>query len=183
MKENVIKLHDKKFKVMIPAAKIEEAVAAVAAKINEDYREKRNPLFLGVLNGSFMFMSDLLKKIDFNCEISFVKLSSYCGTSSSGDVKCLIGLGNNIEGRDVIIVEDIGYGRQHRTHGRGVEDEEARQYPRVYAFLQTESIPAPDSDRLSGHAHRQRVYRGIRAGLRPVGPELQGCLRGDRIVR
>ena len=49
MKENVIKLHDKKFKVMIPAAKIEEAVAAVAAKINEDYREKRNPLFLGVL--------------------------------------------------------------------------------------------------------------------------------------
>ena len=76
-----------------------------------------------------------------------------------------------------------GYGRQHRTHGRGVEDEEARQYPRVYAFLQTESIPAPDSDRLSGHAHRQRVYRGIRAGLRPVGPELQGCLRGDRIVR
>ena len=104
MKENVIKLHDKKFKVMIPAAKIEEAVAAVAAKINEDYR---NPLFLGVLNGSFMFMSDLLKKIDFNCEISFVKLSSYCGTSSSGDVKCLIGLGNNIEGRDVIIVEDI----------------------------------------------------------------------------
>ncbi len=107
MKENVIKLHDKKFKVMIPAAKIEEAVAAVAAKINEDYQEKRNPLFLGVLNGSFMFMSDLLKKIDFNCEISFVKLSSYCGTSSSGDVKCLIGLGNNIEGRDVIIVEDI----------------------------------------------------------------------------
>ena len=77
MKENVIKLHDKKFKVMIPAAKIEEAVAAVAAKINEDYREKRNPLFLGVLNGSFMFTSDLLKKIDFNCEISFVKLSSY----------------------------------------------------------------------------------------------------------
>ena len=58
MKENVIKLHDKKFKVMIPAAKIEEAVAAVAAKINEDYREKRNQLFLGVLNGSFMFMSD-----------------------------------------------------------------------------------------------------------------------------
>lgn len=84
MKENVIKLHDKKFKVMIPAAKIEEAVAAVAAKINEDYREKRNPLFLGVLNGSFMFMSDLLKKIDFNCEISFVKLSSYCGTPRRG---------------------------------------------------------------------------------------------------
>ena len=100
MKENVIKLHDKKFKVMIPAAKIEEAVAAVAAKINEDYGRTESAV-LGVLNGSYV-MSDLLKKIDFNCEISFVKLSSYCGTSSSGDVKCLIGLGNNIEGRDVI---------------------------------------------------------------------------------
>ena len=178
MKENVIKLHDKKFKVMIPAAKIEEAVAAVAAKINEDYREKRNPLFLGVLNGSFMFMSDLLKKIDFNCEISFVKLSSYCGTSSSGDVKCLIGLGNNIEGRDVIIVEDIvdtGASIEHMV--------EELKTKKPASILQTESIPAPDSDRLSGHAHRQRVYRGIRAGLRPVGPELQGCLRGDRIVR
>ena len=107
LNENVLNLHDNKFNLMFPASKIEEAVAAVAAKINEDYREKRHPLFLGVLNGSFMFMSDLLKKIDFNCEISFVKLSSYCGTSSSGDVKCLIGLGNNIEGRDVIIVEDI----------------------------------------------------------------------------
>ena len=58
MKENVIKLHDKKFKVMIPAAKIEEAVAAVAAKINEDYREKRNPLFLGVLNGTSVRIRD-----------------------------------------------------------------------------------------------------------------------------
>ena len=61
MKENVIKLHDKKFKVMIPAAKIEEAVAAVAAKINEDYREKRNPLFLGVINRPFMFRRVLFR--------------------------------------------------------------------------------------------------------------------------
>ena len=179
MKENVIKLHDKKFKVMIPAAKIEEAVAAVAAKINEDYREKRNPLFLGVLNGSFMFMSDLLKKIDFNCEISFVKLSSYCGTSSSGDVKCLIGLGNNIEGRDVIIVEDIvdtGASIEHMV-------EELKTKKPASIRVCTLFFKPKAYHRLSGHAHRQRVYRGIRAGLRPVGPELQGCLRGDRIVR
>ena len=105
--EKVIKLHDRNFKVMIPADKIEVAVSAVADKINADYREKNNPIFIGVLNGSFMFMSDLLKKIDFCCEISFVKLASYCGTCSSGEVTNLIGLNRDIEGRDVIIVEDI----------------------------------------------------------------------------
>lgn len=105
--EKVIKLHDRNFKVMIPADKIEVAVSAVADKINADYREKKNPIFIGVLNGSFMFMSDLLKKIDFCCEISFVKLASYCGTCSSGEVTNLIGLNRDIEGRDVIIVEDI----------------------------------------------------------------------------
>ena len=93
---------------MIPAAKIEEAVAAVAAKINEDYREKRNPLFLGVAQRHrLLFMSDLLKKIDFNCEISFVKLSSYCGTSSSGGCQVSDRTGQQHRGRDVIIVEDI----------------------------------------------------------------------------
>ena len=105
--EKVIKLHDRNFKVMIPADKIEVAVSAVADKINADYREKKNPIFIGVLNGSFMFMSDLLKKIDFCCEISFVKLASYCRTCSSGEVTNLIGLNRDIEGRDVIIVEDI----------------------------------------------------------------------------
>lgn len=92
---------------MIPAAKIDEAVTAVASRINEDYKDKETPLFVGVLNGSFMFMSDLIKKIEFNSELSFVKLASYAGTSTTGDVKCLIGLNNSLEGRHVIIVEDI----------------------------------------------------------------------------
>ena len=105
--EDIIKLHDKKFRIMIPAAKIDEAVAAVACRINEDYRDKPTPLFVGVLNGSFMFMSDLIKKIEFNNELSFVKLASYEGTCSTGCVKNLIGLNNSIEGRHVIIVEDI----------------------------------------------------------------------------
>ena len=102
--EDIIKLHDKKFRIMIPAAKIDEAVAAVACRINEDYRDKPTPLFVGVLNGSFMFMSDLIKKIEFNNELSFVKLASYEGTCSTGCVKNLIGLNNSIEGRHVIIV-------------------------------------------------------------------------------
>ena len=85
--EDIIKLHDKKFRIMIPAAKIDEAVAAVACRINEDYRDKPTPLF--------------------NNELSFVKLASYEGTCSTGCVKNLIGLNNSIEGRHVIIVEDI----------------------------------------------------------------------------
>ena len=105
--KDVIQLHDKKFRVMIPAAKIDEAVQAVADRINADYADKETPLFVGVLNGSFMFMSDLIKKIEFNNELSFVKLSSYAGTESTGEVKSLIGLNGSIEGRHVIVVEDI----------------------------------------------------------------------------
>lgn len=105
--KDVIQLHDKKFRIMIPAEKIDEAVSAVAQRINEDYATTETPLFVGVLNGSFMFMSDLIKKIEFNNELSFVKLASYAGTCSTGEVKSLIGLNNPIEGRHVIIVEDI----------------------------------------------------------------------------
>ena len=104
---NRVKLLDKTFEVMIPAEKIDEAVESVARRLNEDYKDKETPLFLGVLNGSFMFMSDLIKKIDFTCELSFVKLASYSGTSTTGKVQELIGLKNNIEGRHVIVVEDI----------------------------------------------------------------------------
>ena len=75
--ENIIQLHDRKFRIMIPAAKIDEAVEAVAQRINADYAGKETPLFLGILNGSFMFMSDLIKKIEFQGELSFVKLASY----------------------------------------------------------------------------------------------------------
>ena len=102
-----VKLHDKTFRVMIPAEQLDAAIDRIAARINADYADRDTPLFLGVLNGAFMFMSELMKKIEFNCELSFVKLASYAGTSSSGKVSELIGLKNNIEGKHVVIVEDI----------------------------------------------------------------------------
>lgn len=105
--KNTVTLGDRTFEVMIPAEEIDKAVSAVAEKINKEYADKPTPLFLGVLNGSFMFMSDLMKKIEFNCELSFVKLASYEGTSSTGEIKSLIGLNNDIRGRHVIMVEDI----------------------------------------------------------------------------
>ncbi|MBP3355631.1 MAG: hypoxanthine phosphoribosyltransferase [Rikenellaceae bacterium] len=105
--KGTVRIHDRSFRVMIPAAEIDRAVERVAAAVNRDYRDKQTPLFLGVLNGSFMFMSDLIKKVDFNCELSFVKLASYSGTSTTGKVQELIGLKNNIEGRHVVVVEDI----------------------------------------------------------------------------
>ena len=105
--ESKIKVKDLTFEVMIPASDIDKAVAKVADRINKDYADVKDPIFLGVLNGSFMFMSDLMKKIDIECELSFVKVSSYEGTATTGSVKTLIGLNDSIEGRDVIIVEDI----------------------------------------------------------------------------
>ena len=102
-----IKLHDKVFEVSIPSDRIQEAVKKVADQINSEYTDADCPIFLSVLNGSFMFTADLIKHINFQCEISFTKLASYNGTSTTGQVNELIGLTKSLKDRVVIIVEDI----------------------------------------------------------------------------
>lgn len=102
----VVKIKDKSFRPSIPEAEIKSRVKAVAQQISRDMAGK-TPLFLGVLNGSFVFASDLMREMTIPCEISFVKLASYQGTTSTGKVKEVIGVNEDLSGRTVIIVEDI----------------------------------------------------------------------------
>jgi len=104
--KNTIQIHDKHFEPFIEFEKIDQSIEQLAQRMNVELKDT-TPLFLVILNGSFMFAADLLKKITIPCEISFVKLSSYVGTQSTEQVRELIGFNEEISGRTVIILEDI----------------------------------------------------------------------------
>lgn len=101
-----VKIKDKEFVPFISAESIDQRLKILGAQISKDFKND-NPILLGVLNGSFMFLSDLAKYIDIPSEFTFVKLSSYSGENSTGKVKNLIGLDSDLKGRKVIVVEDI----------------------------------------------------------------------------
>ena len=102
----LIKVHDKFFQPFIGAEAIQQKVKEIALHINKDY-ETLEPLFIAILNGSFVFASDLFRHISIPAEISFIKLASYKGTTSSGNVITAIGLDENLAGRNIVIIEDI----------------------------------------------------------------------------
>lgn len=102
----MITIHDKNFEPYLTSEEIQDTIAKIGSRLNTNYAGK-NPIFIVVLNGAFRFASDLMTYIDIDCEINFVKLSSYRGTESTGSIVNHIGLSSNIEGRHVILVEDI----------------------------------------------------------------------------
>lgn len=103
---NTIQIKDKTFSLSITEAEIQKAVKKVGDDINRDLIDK-NPLFICVLNGAFMFAADLMKTVNLPCEITFIKLSSYEGLYSTGAVKEMIGLNESVVGRNVVVIEDI----------------------------------------------------------------------------
>ncbi|HKM31058.1 MAG: hypoxanthine phosphoribosyltransferase [Bacteroidales bacterium] len=102
-----ITLQDKTFRTYIPYKDIEKAIARIAGELNRDLKEEKNPVFIGILNGSFMFIADLMKHIHLDSVVTFVKLASYSGTQSTGKVVEILGLCYDITDRTVVIVEDV----------------------------------------------------------------------------
>lgn len=102
-----IKLKDKEFQMFISHDSIYESIKEIALRINEDFKDKEIPVFLSILNGAFIFTADLFKELNINGYLSFVKFASYQGTSSSGQVKELIGINEDLKDKNVIILEDV----------------------------------------------------------------------------
>lgn len=103
---NKIQIHDKYFEILLENDTICKRIRLMAIQLNVDY-ENRCPIFIGVLNGSFLFMADLLKEINISCEAEFIRVATYEGISSTGKIQEILGLPEHLENRDVIIVEDI----------------------------------------------------------------------------
>ena len=138
-----IKIHDKEFEISIPREEILKEVKRVADEINRDYAGKC-PILLGVLNGCFMFAADLMKNLNIECEISFVKLSSYQGTTTTGVIREVLGLAESIAGRDVIGVEDIidtGYTMQRMIESLGTREPASVQIASL--FLKPARLKVP----------------------------------------
>ncbi|MBW3127576.1 hypoxanthine phosphoribosyltransferase [Hymenobacter profundi] len=106
MPTSTISLHNKQFAPYLSAGELAQAIQQLATRLNQDYAGKQ-PLFLSVLNGAFMFTADLLKNVTIDCEVTFIRVASYAGTASTGSVKEVLGLYEELTDRHVVILEDI----------------------------------------------------------------------------
>jgi len=104
--EKTIKVHDKEFKIFIKSSEISEMVERLANDLSKDIMGK-DVVFLGILNGAFIFAADLIRKINMDCYVSFIKTASYKGTQTTGRVETLIGLGQEVRDKTVVIIEDV----------------------------------------------------------------------------
>lgn len=102
-----VKLHDKQFQLFISKDNIQKAIQNLALQVMEDMDENEVPVFIGILNGSFMFVADFVREYKKDCHLSFVKLASYQGTNSTGKIKQLVGVNEDLEGKTIVILEDI----------------------------------------------------------------------------
>ncbi|MFK7907039.1 MAG: hypoxanthine phosphoribosyltransferase [Chitinophagales bacterium] len=102
----MITIHDKTFEPYISHTEIQTVIQRLAVEMEKDLKDK-NPLFVAILNGAFVFAADLMRALNFDADITFVKTQSYVGTTSTGTVQTVLGLTQNIEGRTIVIVEDI----------------------------------------------------------------------------
>lgn len=101
-----VTLHDKSFRPFLTEKEIQDAIKQLANKIQKDYQDAK-PIFIGILNGSFLFTADLVREFKGDCEVTFLRMASYEGTESTGDVQTVLGIKEELKGRDVVIIEDI----------------------------------------------------------------------------
>jgi hypoxanthine phosphoribosyltransferase len=173
----LVKLHDKHFSPFISARKIAKRVAEMGKNITENYHGKQ-PILLSILNGSFVFAADLARAIETDCEITFVKLTSYKGTSTTGNVQTVLGLDIDLKGRHIIIVEDIvDTGNTLHNFLKNLEASEPASIAIAACFFKPEALQHPLSINYMGFSIPDKFIVGYGLDYDGLGRNLPAVLQ------